>query len=436
MEAPGGAGSKQQKTQKRDDQTETRCYQKRSCCTCFKDLSREQFCRCTRCKSFVQCLECSAYGYTKGSHLMTHPFIVCDPESYPVFVEDWTIEEEILLLGAIDSCGLGNWEEISQNLGTKTALECKVHYFSVYLESDTPPIPDVRVREPLELPPPLPFDTAPTQSCPSCGHERNTMFLNKKEKNTPAELIGYMPRRGEFDTEFNNRIETIVCGMSFSETDTEHELLEKLNRLECYSSQVVLRREKTAVVEEWELQYVRMEDWKNPLSTGAKPDLDLDNKILTFAPYIGRKDTELLAKRLHELATTIEKIEGRKNWQENGVTTCDEGFLFKSLNNLVRNGRIPDESFKEWNRLIKEYQKLHEKTETEDAKLLSPRELELCREEYIPPPIFTAIKDLLIREYVIRGGLSRDEALELCPDKRGAIGAMYELFLSLGWITK
>ena len=431
MDAPGGAaGSKQQK------KDEERRYRNRSCCTCFKDLTREQFCCCTRCKNFVQCFECAAYGYSKGQHIRTHPFIVCDPETSPMFVEDWTAEEEMLFMHAIQGCGYGNWREVSDNLGTKTPIECKVHYCGVFLDSESAPVPEIRVREPLELPPLPPFDTAPTLSCPSCGQKQNMVLMNKKEKNTPAEKIGYMPRRGEFDTEFNDDAEKIVCGMDFSEEDTQRDINEKIDRLLAYHSQVKARRKKRELVEQWDLLFTRMEDWQHPLGKGLRAEVELNDKILTFAPYIGRKDTELLAKRLHDLTRTIEKIEVRRNWQRNGVTTCDEGFLFKGLSALVRHDRIPEELFKDWNRCIKEYLSGHAKRDTEDAKLLSPKEMDLCRTEEIEPPVFTALKDLILREYVIRGGLSREEAIELCPERALQIDAMYELFLSVGWITE
>jgi hypothetical protein len=50
--------------------------------------------------------------------------------------------------------------------------------------------------------------------------------------------------------------------------------------------------------------------------------------------------------------------------------------------------------------------------------------------------MLVALKDLLIREYTARGGLSKEEALVLVPEESHKVGVMYNLFLSLEWITE
>lgn len=39
----------------------------------------------------------------------------------------------MLLLEGIDASGLGNWFAVSSHVSSKTALECKEHYFSIYI---------------------------------------------------------------------------------------------------------------------------------------------------------------------------------------------------------------------------------------------------------------------------------------------------------------
>ena len=45
-------------------------------------------------------------------------------------------DEEMLLLEGIDSYGLGNWSAVSKNVGSKTAAECRDHYFEIYVRQD------------------------------------------------------------------------------------------------------------------------------------------------------------------------------------------------------------------------------------------------------------------------------------------------------------
>jgi transcriptional adapter 2-alpha len=37
--------------------------------------------------------------------------------------------------------GMGNWEQISEHIGTKTRVEVADHYESVYVNSDSWPLP-------------------------------------------------------------------------------------------------------------------------------------------------------------------------------------------------------------------------------------------------------------------------------------------------------
>lgn len=39
----------------------------------------------------------------------------------------------MLLLEGIDNHGLGNWSAVGKCVSTKTAAECKEHYFDIYI---------------------------------------------------------------------------------------------------------------------------------------------------------------------------------------------------------------------------------------------------------------------------------------------------------------
>ena len=44
---------------------------------------------------------------------------------------------------AIEMYGLHNWAEVSEHVGTKSKLDCHVHYKEIYLRSKTAPLPDM-----------------------------------------------------------------------------------------------------------------------------------------------------------------------------------------------------------------------------------------------------------------------------------------------------
>eukprot|EP00958_Prasinococcus_capsulatus_P025081 scaffold4100_cov372-Prasinococcus_capsulatus_cf.AAC.6 len=66
-----------------------------------------------------------------------------DNLSFPLFVEDWGADEELLLLEAVEMYGLHNWAEVSEHVGTKSKQDCNTHYKEVYLRSKTAPLPDM-----------------------------------------------------------------------------------------------------------------------------------------------------------------------------------------------------------------------------------------------------------------------------------------------------
>lgn len=401
-----------------------------NCATCLRSLVDEYYVQCNKCHGFIQCLECFAYGYEKEKHLRTHPFVLMEPKEPSIYTSDWTIEEELLLLNAIELNGLGNWVEIAKWVKSKSEQECESHYFGVYCDHELSPHPEIKVKEPFPGPQPLNFDTTPTESCPSCGHEKNLQMNNKRDKTVPAEFCGYMPRRGEFEDEFNDEAEHIIDGLTFDDNDTAQQIEEKLKSLLVYNSQLEERRLRTKVVEDWNIHYNQFKS----LGGTTQAEKEIDSKILTLSSYLGKKKVKLLAKQIHQLRRDIETIENRQKWQANGVKTHHEGFLFTSLENLIRNDTIPDSEANRWNAAIKQYNNDHGKSDTEDAKLLSEKENELCKREDIQPPIYVAMKDMVIREFSIRGGLTKQEAIDLLPDQAKQMSAIYDLFVSVMWI--
>lgn len=403
---------------------------KHSCRTCNRDIIDEYYVQCTRCKGFIQCLECFSIGAESICHLRSHPIVIMDPSTPPFFTTDWSSEEELLLLQAISVCGIGNWADVSNQIKTKTPTECEVHYFETYFSPKTAPYPEFTIREPYPPPPPILFNTNPQESCPSCGHEKILAQSGKKEKMTPAEFCGYMPMRHEFEEEYKDEAEHIVDNIIFDENDTYQTLEQKLELLESYNFVIQERRLRTKTVEDWEVHDLKFKS----LGGQTAREKDINQKILTLAPFIGKENTMKLSSLRHQIISDTEMIENMQVWQENGITSEKEGILFSKLQLMLKDGRVPESEVGKWNKTITDYNTEHEKQNSEDAKLLCQQEIDLCNRLEIEPAMFVAIKDLIIREHAIRGGLTKEEAVELLPDSAAKAEAIYELFVSMGWI--
>ncbi|EDO28834.1 predicted protein [Nematostella vectensis] len=82
----------------------------------------------------IVCDQCFCCGAEMGEHKRGHKYQLIDCGTFPLFMEDWTAEEETLLLDAIEQHGFGNWEDVADHIGTKTAHETADHYNSCYVE--------------------------------------------------------------------------------------------------------------------------------------------------------------------------------------------------------------------------------------------------------------------------------------------------------------
>ena len=111
------------------------------CNYCNKDISNAVRIKCAVCPDFDLCVECFSVGVQVTPHKNSHDYRVVDDLSFPLFHPLWGADEELLLLEAIDMYGLGNWSSVAEHVGTKGDRECETHYYSVYIEPSTFPLP-------------------------------------------------------------------------------------------------------------------------------------------------------------------------------------------------------------------------------------------------------------------------------------------------------
>lgn len=127
-------------------------------------------------------------------HRNNHNYRVVDDLSFPILHPEWGADEEVLLLEAIDSCGLGNWEGVAELLGgNKGPAQCKQHYYDMYINVDSFPLPtpapelaNLSIQE-LKSGSLVP-SSAPTQTSKRPGSSLNDPSLQNKSKAVKQEL--------------------------------------------------------------------------------------------------------------------------------------------------------------------------------------------------------------------------------------------------------
>lgn len=167
------------------------------------------------CENFDLCAQCFCEGKEVGRHKAWHDYRVVEQYSTPIFTEDWGADEELLLIEACQTYGLGNWADIADHVGNgRTKEEVEKHYHDVFIDSDDYPLPlmDARINidqdefqarkkqrleevqaRPFQPPPPKPLASGPS------NHE----------------IAGFMPGRLDFETEWENEAENSIKDLSF-----------------------------------------------------------------------------------------------------------------------------------------------------------------------------------------------------------------------------
>jgi hypothetical protein len=240
-----------------------------------------------------------------------------------------------------------------------------------------------------------------------------------------------MPYRHEFEQGFNDDAETLLDALVFDpEIETIQSLEPKLQLLVCYSLQASDRELHHRVAEDLGIQYT-LDDGFPGVSVVEQR---IDALLRPLVPYFGAEKTRRMSELIRDGGRLWEMIRMKEWWNHIGVQTEDEGYLFMKLANLTVKGELPQKNVAEWNRQIEEYRDVHRFEAADDANVLTPTELGLCRNNGIDCQFYLDVKDLIIREATIRGGLTRDQAVAFDPTEATHIGLIYDHCLRSGWI--
>ncbi|EIW62794.1 chromatin-binding transcription regulator ADA2 [Trametes versicolor FP-101664 SS1] len=159
------------------------------------------------------CPACFCDGKEFNVHKRDHAYRVVELHSYPIFVEDWGADEELLLLEGITMQGLGNWQAISEHVGTRTKEEVEKHYRTVYIDSPNWPLP--RMDADFEV------DPAEFQERKRRRISSMTTTNPPPPKAAPVsapgvhEVATFLPGRLEFEHELDNEAEDMVKDLEF-----------------------------------------------------------------------------------------------------------------------------------------------------------------------------------------------------------------------------
>ncbi|XP_043910836.1 transcriptional adapter 2-alpha [Protopterus annectens] len=110
-------------------------FDKPPCRGCSSYLM-EPYIKCAECgpPPFLMCLQCFARGFEYRKHHSDHKYEIMTSD-FPILDSSWTAQEEMALLEAVMDCGFGNWQDVANQIRTKTKEECEKHYMKHFINN-------------------------------------------------------------------------------------------------------------------------------------------------------------------------------------------------------------------------------------------------------------------------------------------------------------
>jgi transcriptional adapter 2-alpha len=422
------------------------------CDYCRKDLSTSSRMKCISCTDFDLCADCFIVGVEIGQHKKDHPYQIMDQLNFPVFQEDWGVDEELLLLEAIEMYGMGNWADCADHVSTKSKDECERHYFATYIDVPTFPLPDMSKNFDITLT----RERKPGEDRVQKTHERlpkDIKFsIGPSQPITSQELGGWMPLRLEFDTEWFNDAEQAIATMAFQEDDTEAIRELKTRLLQVYTAKLQERYVKRQFILDNNLLDLR----KQQLAEKKKPKADREvvNEHNVFLQVLTRKEFDDFIGGLVEENSLRRRIEELKAYRANGCRTFQESDIYELEKRRKQDPKFARESaMGPTSRAARWLSREQEMARSGGPKkrgsapldisglpgveLLAKAERQLCTDIRLYPQQYLIIKETLIKEAVKNGGMLRKaQARALIKIDVNKTGRIVDFMQDQGWLNR
>ncbi|ELP89432.1 transcriptional adapter, putative [Entamoeba invadens IP1] len=298
------------------------------CNNCKKDITKVTRVKCDTCTDFDLCLECFSEGIEMQEHKNNHPYHIVRNMHYSLLTEDWGADEELLLLEAIEYCGLGDWFGVSEYMGTRSAKECQEHYEKYYLEASTQPLPDIGKAyanlHPEVVGTVLPYARGAFDTRAEKEKEATPFHGTANTKPTKeTHECNFSSFRREFEFEYFNNAELNVMDLKFEDKDTTDERESKLRKLERYTKMCLERKRIRDIVINNNL--IDSKKLKSSERKRSKEEAEIWEKYRLFMNVLGREEFEKYVRTMVEEEECRKKLIQYKLWRKEGYQSLEEG---------------------------------------------------------------------------------------------------------------
>ena len=165
--------------------------------------------------------------------------------------------------------------------------------------------------------------TAAAVAAAAANNQRNPKSRsNMSAIQACTEVIGYHPKRGDFDQEYDMDAELLLADMEFFEEDTEEQIQLKNSVIELYNARLDERiRRKKFVIERGLLDLKRTQKFERKRS---KEEREIINSMKIFARFNTEEEHQKLVQNLIKERLLREVIEQMKFFRSKGLTSLDQ----------------------------------------------------------------------------------------------------------------
>lgn len=296
-------------------------------CYVCSSILREPYICCADCNNSVEiCTTCFSIGAEHEPHKNYHQYIIVKNE-FPLYEgSTWAANEETELLDAVFECGLGNWNDISRRLQSRSAQECEKHYVTFYIENPVPELPRFK-QQFLTLTSEPPFEYRHFET------EEPPRYL--PGSNSYRALGGYNAARGDFEIEYDNYAETTVSQLDFSTFEPEDADCEIGTALQTaivsmYNVRLRERERRKQVVRNHGLILLR-KTLSGLSRYEATVTRAIAERLLMFMQFMPGIDFDYIMEGLHHAGELRQCILRLQDLRENGITRFHSCRLFRKL---------------------------------------------------------------------------------------------------------
>jgi len=287
---------------------------------------------CAVCAELTLCLECFSAAVELRAHKYWHDYYTIESLVFP-FLADWTAQEEQLLLEGLESFGVNNWSAVAEYVGTRGGDGCRVHYEEFYMNSTDWPISNFdKVLDPRLLH----GKQFKRSKAPSLARKERRALVKQSKRVIPcyptrSDLSEYMPKREEFECEWDDSCEQRIIDIVFESDDSEDTVECKMQLLEIYNLRLSKRNAMKKFAVEKKLHDLNFQTERRKSRSHSEQEIHQEMKkyiqLMELNEYedmihglARQKELEILVKELQQFRalglTSLQQVQPQQPQQQ------------------------------------------------------------------------------------------------------------------------